>query len=409
MWDLKKEIPAFLSSASKKARVQIVNGVVFSRTRLNSNIKTITEHMPENKKRPLEEITLKGYKSIRSLEGFYLNSGLNVLIGANGSGKTNFIRFFELLNNMMDPNKGLQNYVSSRGGADAFLFRGMKTTPEMSADLKFGRNDYKFTLRAADDRSLFFAQESAPFEGPMYGAVENDQGKGHKESSLARYQGTKALKWVFEAIKDWRVYHFHDTSPSAPVMGLSNIVDNDILHGNASNISAFLLKMSQSNPERYVQIEETVRQVAPFFGTFVLKEVSPGLTQLLWKDRYSDLLYYPHQLSDGTLRFICLVTLLLQPTPPSTVIVDEPELGLHPFAIKLLASLLHEASERAQIIVSTQASLLLDEFSPSQVIVCNHEDGETKLQRQDSHKLSEWLKEYTLGQLWEKNELGGQP
>jgi predicted ATPase len=363
--------------------------------------------MKVTEKRPLEEISLSGYKSFRELNSFQMHSNLNVLIGANGSGKTNFIRFFELLGNIMDANKGLQNYVSSRGRADAFLFQGMKVTPEFTAHLKFGLNEYKFTLRAADDRSLFFAQESAPFRGPRYGPT---QGSGHLESSLARSTNrNSSQQWVVDTIRDWRVYHFHDTSPSAPVMGRCNVVDNDVLHSNAANIAAFLLRLSHGHPEHYEQILETVRQVAPFFGTFVLKEVAPGQTQLLWKDRYSDLLYYPHQLSDGTVRYICLATLLLQPDPPSTILVDEPELGLHPQAIKLLASLLHEAAVRAQLIVSTQSSVLLDEFEPNHVIVANHRDGETVLARQNQDRLKDWLTEYTLGQLWEKNELGGQP
>jgi predicted ATPase len=192
-------------------------------------------------------------------------------------------------------------------------------------------------------------------------------------------------------------------------MGLCNVVDKDVLLSDAANLSAFLMEMAESHPQHYAQIEETVRQVAPFFGAFVLKEDSRGQTQLLWKDRYSDLLYYPSQLSDGTLRYICLATLLLQPNPASTLIIDEPELGLHPYAIKLLASLLHEAAERAQLIVSTQASLSLDELTPEQVIVVNHHNGETLFEHQSSTKLHDWLKEYTLGQLWEKNELGGLP
>jgi len=359
--------------------------------------------------RVLEQISLSGYKSIRELKNFGLGRGLNVLIGANGSGKTNFIRFFELLGHLMDPNKGLQNYISARGRADAFLFRGMKVTPEFTAHLKFGQNEYKFALRAADDRSLFFAQESAPFAEPNFGPIENNRGGGHKESDIARSHPTASTDWVFDTIRDWRVYHFHDTSPSAPVMGLCNVVDNDVLYGNAANLAAFLMRLTGSHPDHFAQIEETIRQVAPFFGAFVLKEVAPGQTQLLWKDRYSDLLYYPHQLSDGTLRYICLATLLLQPKPAGTIIIDEPELGLHPYAIKLLASLLHEASQRAQLIVSTQASLLLDEFSPEQVVVVNHHDGETRFERQNSARLKDWLKEYTLGQLWEKNELGGLP
>ena len=360
-------------------------------------------------KRPLENISLSGYKSIRELKDFRLRSDLNVLIGANGSGKTNFIRFFELLGNMMDPNKGLQNYVSARGRADAFLFRGMKITPELKAHLEFGRNEYKFTLHAADDRSLFFAQESAPFDGPIYGAIENDQGSGHVESKIAMAKHrSSSEQWVVDTIQGWRVYHFHDTSPSAPVMGAINTIDNQVLHNNAANLAPFLLRMSKNSPEAYAQIVEVVRQVAPFFGEFVLREEA-GQTQLLWKDRYSDLLYYPYQLSDGTIRFICLATLLLQPDPVSTLIIDEPELGLHPYAIQLLASLLHEASSRAQLIVSTQSSLLLDELTPQQVVVVNHQNGETVLSRQDPEQLKEWLEEYTLGQLWEKNELGGTP
>lgn len=359
---------------------------------------------------PIDKIELHGYKSIRNLDAFPLGAGLNLFIGANGSGKSNFIKFFEMLGHMMDPKRGLQNYVSSHGRADAFLFRGMKTTPEMQARLWFGLNIYEFSLRAAADRSLFFSHEAAPFKGPLFGPIKNLQGSGHLESALlAKNIKSKSEGWTINSIRDWRLYHFHDTSPTAPVMGICNTVDNKILHGDAANLAAFLLRLAQDFPNHFAQIAETVRQVAPFFGEFVLQEVSKGQTQLLWRDRHSDLIYYPHQISDGTLRYICLATLLLQPTPPSTIIIDEPELGLHPYAIKLLATLLHDAAQRTQLIVSTQSSLLLDEVPPEQVVVVNHKDGETTLERQDPQRLREWLQEYTLGQLWEKNELGGIP
>ena len=362
--------------------------------------------MPEQH---LESITLRGYKSIRELSEFPMHRGLNVLIGANGSGKTNFIRFFDLLAHMMDPNKGLQNYVAERGRADAFLFRGMKVTPELQAELKFGRNEYRFTLRAAADRSLFFAQESAPFNGPHHGQSIYEQGSGHLESKVARNdQQIRALTWAKSTIQNWRLYHFHDTSSSAPVMGLCNTVDNAQLHGDASNLAAVLTQLQEWQHEHFKRIVETVRQVAPFFGEFVLRDIS-GKTQLLWKDRHSDLVLYPHQLSDGTLRYICLATLLLHPTPPSLVLIDEPELGLHPTAIKLLGSLLNEASAHTQLIVSTQSSQLVDELTPEQVIVVGQKDGESTFERLSTPKLEDWLEEYTLGQLWEKNEFGGLP
>lgn len=371
--------------------------------------------MAQPRKGPLERIWLKGYKSIRKLDGLWLDPGLNILIGANGSGKTNFVRIFELLGHMMDPSKkGLQTYVSQRMGADAFLFRGMKVTPEFSAKLQFaGGNEYDFTLRAADDRSLFFKYERAVFYGAQ--RKEYDQGSGHRESEIVRkYPPTwvtkpTAEKWIVEAIRGWRVHHFQDTSPEARVMGPINIVDNDSLHADAGNLAAFLLCIAEKHPVHFARIEATVRQVAPFFGSFVLKDIGRGQTQLLWKDRYCDLVYYPSQLSDGTLRYICLASLLLQPSPPATLIIDEPELGLHPLAIKLLASLLHDAARRGQLIVSTQSSLLLDEMSPEHVIVAHHREGETVLERLDAKQLAAWLEDYRLGELWEKNQLGGGP
>ncbi len=361
-------------------------------------------------KRPLEYIELEGYKSIKKLPRFGLSPGLNVLIGANGSGKTNFVRFFELLGHMMDKSKGLQNYLSTKGRADAFLFRSMKVTEQFRAHLWFGLNELKFTLKAAADRSMFFSEEAAPFHGPYFGPIENNQGSGHTESSLSlKTHPSASEKWVVDAISDWVVYHFHDTTQNARVMGVCNTVDSEKLLGDAANISAFLMRLQNEKREYYDRIVKTIRLVAPFFGDFVLKEVAQGQTQLLWKERYGDQVFYPHQLSDGSLRFICLTTLLLQPSPPSTIIIDEPELGLHPYAIEVLAGLLREASTRCQVIISTQSRPLVDEFKAEDLIVVDRKEGETTFGRLTSQELDSWLNDYSLGELWGKNVFGGRP
>jgi predicted ATPase len=366
---------------------------------------------------PIVEITIRGYKSIRELNNFRLNKGLNVVIGANGTGKTNFIRFFELLNTLVDLDKGLQNYVRTHKNANAFLFQGMKKTQKIEAEIIFEENErgYFFTLQGAHDQTLFFAKEIAVFPVQSYNGEDVDILGGreefnsaHNESKLQQHDPKNlSLRLTKENIQNRRTYHFQDTSPNAPVMGTCNIVDNDVLNGDAKNLAPFLMRIQREYPDHFLQIEEAVRQVAPFFGKFILKEEPERQTSLLWKDRFCESVYYPFQLSDGTLRFICLATLLLQPNPPATIILDEPELGLHPSAIQLLSSMLQEAGTRTQLIVATQSSLLVDTLSPEQVIVVNHSDGESILKRLNSEELKDWLQEYTLGQLWEKNVFGG--
>jgi len=136
---------------------------------------------------------------------------------------------------------------------------------------------------------------------------------------------------------------------------------------------------------------------------------SQDQVQLLWREKYGDKIYYPHQLSDGTIRFICLATLLLQPDPPSTIIIDEPELGLHPSAITTLAGMLRLAEDRAQIIVSTQSSPLVDHLEIEDIMVIDRVDGATTLKKLYEDDFQEWMDEYSLGELWDKNLLGGMP
>ena len=156
-----------------------------------------------------------------------------------------------------------------------------------------------------------------------------------------------------------------------------------------------------------------MQRVAPFFDEFLLEplRLKPDDIKLEWRHKRSDQYFDASSLSDGTLRFIALATLFLQPEEfrPSVILVDEPELGLHPYALEMLAALIRQASVATQVIVSTQSSLLLDHFHPEDVLVADRVDGGTKLTRLEPKPLAKWLEDYSLGQLWEKNEIGGRP
>lgn len=368
----------------------------------------------------IKKLTIEGFKSIRKLEDFEL-SALNVMIGANGAGKSNFVGFFRLLRELIE--QRLQLAVATEGGADALLYMGPKVTQQFVAKLYFGNNGYEFALRPTADNRLVFADEATFFKG-YWGPIRNSLGSGHAEARLKGLKeepGTTAKHgvphYVFDAVSSWVVYHFHDTSATAGVRRQGAINDNVSLRPNADNLAAYLYRIQSTHPGIYQKIRDVVRLAAPFFDDFKLRPVATNseLIQLEWSQKDSDYLFRPSQLSDGTLRFICLATALLQPSLPATVLFDEPELGLHPYALTLLANLFQQAGKSygsyvsKQVIVSTQSAPLLNEFAPEDVIVVERTQGQSTFRRLESTHFSEWLQEYTLGELWQKNVLGGRP
>lgn len=354
----------------------------------------------------ISKLVIKGYKSVESVE---LKMGsLNVLIGANGAGKSNFIGFFRMIQNIL--NRNLQNYVGQAGGPDAMLHFGRKATPAVEGELYFGNNGYLFNLQPTADNRFMFWHEALWWN--MKG--EWHPGSGHFETRFAD-RGPHGLIWehVVPAMRSWRVYHFHDTSSTALVKQLHNVGDNLFLRDDASNLAAFLLLLRTGYPEHYGRIVKTVRLVAPFFGDFLLRS-SPFNTekiQLEWTELGKDVPFTASALSDGTLRFICLATVLLQPQElmPAAILIDEPELGLHPFAVTILGGLMKSAAVENQLIVSTQSVELVNEFDLEDLIVVDKRAGTSTFARPDPQKLSEWLEEYSLGDLWKKNILGGRP
>jgi predicted ATPase len=370
----------------------------------------------------IKKLTIEGFKSIRKLEDFPLRA-LNVLIGANGAGKSNFVGFFRLLREMIE--QRLQFALqTTEGGADACLFLGPKVTEQFAGKLYFGQNGYEFELVPTQDNRFVFSDERAMY----YGGIRQSRpslGSGHLEARLKdrrEESGSWGAKrgvpsYVFDSVSSWVVYHFHDTSLTAAVRRPRAINDNIRLHQNAENLAPFLYRIQSTNPNSYNRIRDVVRLVAPFFDDFKLRQMptNPDMIQLEWQQRDSDYPFRANQLSDGTLRFICMATALLQPGRPDTVLFDEPELGLHPYALTVLGTLFKEAAVSyagyvgKQVIISTQSALLLNEFAAEDIIVVERLNGESTFQRLNADDLSAWLEEYTLGELWQKNLLGGRP
>ena len=360
----------------------------------------------------LAKLTIKGFKSIRELQNFELQN-LNVLIGGNGSGKSNFIEIFRMLRAMMDLN--FTNYVMTRGGADDFLFNGPKQTLYIMAHFVFGKNEYGFELEPTANDNFLIKNEAQRYVKGGWQIV----GTNHYESRLPEIKNNPGIitkrgigHYVFNAISEWVVYHFHDTGSSAPMRRSEIVEDNKRLRPNAANIAPLLLNLKIANFKCYQEIVDVIRLVTPFFDDFILEPVKRGekeTVRLSWKQKGSDYPMQPYHFSDGTIRFICLATSLLQPFSPSTIVIDEPELGLHPYAIEILSELIRAAAHKTQVIVSTQSPALVNHFVPEDIIVVDREDGASTFKRLKSSELTIWLEDYAMGELWVKNVFSGSP
>ena len=364
-------------------------------------------------KQSIKTLTIEGFRSVRKLEDFRLRD-VNILIGANGSGKSNFISFFWLIHEMAE--ERLQFAVNKHGGADPHLFLGPKHTDSVAGKLLLGQQGYEFRLVPTTDNRLIFREENGFFEKDPP-PVHQSLGSGHSESVLkmrTEKDGNAAVaSCIYKAISDWTFYHFHDTGNIASVRRPRTIRDNEYLRPDAGNLAAFLFNVRQKDQGRYDLIRDTIRLAAPFFDDFRLRPVRLGngdaMIQPEWTQKHTDFPFHPSQLSDGTLRFICLTAALLQPDLPAAMFFDEPELGLHPEAIQILAGLLRQAESRTQIIAATQSATFLNYFRPEDVIVTDRENGESVFRRLSSENLNEWLEEYSLGELWQKNVFEGGP
>ena len=388
----------------------------------------------------LRKIDIKGYRSIKEVpakdEPSLELRPLNLLIGANGAGKSNFISFFKMLNEMMG--QRLQTYVAATGGSQALFHFGPKVTPEMEATLEFVRDTsrdwYHFRLRDAAPDQVYFEEEelrTAPQGAPGLSPVS--LGSGHRETRIVGTAGAlrnaqnagRAIRFqdgfegivagaVLNCLGECRAYHFHDTTPTARMRQRFYINDNRWLLPDAGNLAAMLYLYRQRSDVVYNRIVAALRQIMPEFDDFDLApdRLNPSEILLNWRMRgRADYLLGPHQMSDGTLRAAAILTLLLQPKSdlPGVIILDEPELGLHPQALEMVAGLLRSASAKSQVIVATQSQTFVDWFEPEEIITVESHEGQSRFRRLDAEHLKDWLEDYSIGELWQRNVLGGGP
>lgn len=375
--------------------------------------------MKRNSKR-LSSLKIQGFKSIPTNPPLELEFGdVNILLGANGAGKSNVINFFKMLGFMMSGS--LQRFIAEYGTSSRFLYYGAKRTPTMTATLRFDSpksyDIYSFQLTNAVPNRLILSSEeiewqrkssSSKTEPPFKKMLQSD----FNESALIN-ASEKTDKIIRNLLGSCKVYQFSDSSLTAPMRQASTVESAHYLQSEANNLASFLFYLKNNYPDSFKRIREYVREVVPQFSDFYL-EPERGYISLKWvDDSPNDYILSADQFSDGSIRFIALATLLLQPegTMPFVIIIDEPELGLHPYAIDQLNEMVKDASNHAQIIIATQSTAIIDGFSADDVTIIERDDT---IQGTVAHKLKEqdykdWLEEYSLSELWNKNVIGGRP
>lgn len=371
----------------------------------------------------ISHIKLSGFKSIKDIS-LNLNN-LNVFIGANGSGKSNFISFFQMLAFYLNNDEGLSEFVGRNGGAHTLLHFGLDQTKTIGAELTFntkaGSNLYGVELGTAIGDKLFFKDERVTFVSKKHPTGQIiPLGSGGSQSRLLQISeadteyttyNLKTIRTIKRIMKRWGFYQFHNTTKDARIRGASHINDSSYFRSDGGNLAAFLYLMRDRFPQIYTSIIGVTKQIAPYIDKITIEdEYASSFARLKWTEKAgNDYSFDASQMSDGTLRALALVTLLMQPQKPPMICIDEPELGLHPEAIMILGDLIKIASESTQIIISTQSTKLIDCFEPENIIVVDRMNGDTIYNRLDLEKYKTWFDDYSISETWDTNVFGGRP
>ena len=366
----------------------------------------------------IKSLEIRGYKSVSFDNPLSITLGdINILLGANGAGKSNIISFFKMLSYMMSGR--FEEYVARTGSNQTFLHFGSKKTPLITAKLKFessqAYDEYSFTLTTATPNRLIIKDETITYERKdnKYTPKTIQLKSNFTESGLVDRKDKIAMTIRNILDRGCKVYQFHDSSAEGPLRQASPVNSANYLQAEGNNLASFLYLLKQDYPDEYKRIVSYVKMIVPQFRDFYL-EPKNNYVSLNWVDTsLNDYVFNSNQLSDGSIRFIALATLLLQPadTIPGVIIIDEPELGLHPYAIDQLAEMIKDASLHAQIIIATQSPALIDNFDIDNITIIERDEdkGYTVANKPDKEELKEWLEEYSNSELWNKNVIGGRP
>ncbi len=362
---------------------------------------------------------------------------LNVLVGANGSGKSNLI---EVLNLIRNTPKDFAGEIGDGGGVAEYLWQGKPKSKRVLAVITV--NSLPAGVLKPLNYSLTFTRDSAhvkivderiqnrlPDKGhdkpylyfdfnhgrPVLNVAGSSRSLKREEvdpqrSILSQRQDPDQypeVTYLGKFFTSFRLYRNWEFGPDSSIRDLySASQKNDYLEEDISNLGLML--------NRLRSLPETSSSLIDYLKLFysgaedVLTPIQGGLIDLRIQES-GGISIPASRLSDGTLRWLSLLAILLNPAPPPVVCIEEPELGLHPDMIGPLADLLRSASEKMQLFVTTHSADLIDALSdtPEAVIVCDKVNGETRLRRLEKKELSSWLDTYTLGQLWRSGEFGG--
>lgn len=360
---------------------------------------------------------------------------LNVLIGANGVGKTSVLEVMSLLS--ASATGRLQDTLSAAGGLGSVMTLGRPDPMRLHLTMPVEQAEpieYEFTLVAGglgyslpeerltqrrpgtDGKDPFFKFIDSRHRDIRY--FDTDAGKlvrptwDHKPLETSLSQVPKMFREperFRELLASSSLYHALDVSPRAAVRLPQPMQPAPLPGPDGENLMSCLYFLRETERHRFDAVEDTLRVVFPNFDRLDFPPAAAGSLTMAWRDKQYAKPLYPHQLSEGTLRFLWLVTLLQSPELPTVTLIDEPEVSLHPEMLRLLAGLFREASSRTQLIVATHSERLVGFLQPAELLVCDlDEAGTATITRADDLDLEGWLAEYSLDQLWRLGRLGGR-